>query len=85
MKKSFKTRIAVSAAAFAMAVFVAVPAMAQEESGRRRPVPTGKTPRTADGKVDFTGVWGNEHTFIYDISVSLDKGETLPRSPGQQN
>jgi hypothetical protein len=61
--------------------FAALPVWAQDEGGPRRPVPTGKTPRTSDNKPDLSGVWGPEHVFIYDISVSLDKGETLPLQP----
>src|ERR1700686_278061 len=79
---NFTARIAIPAFAGMMLAFVAIPATAQEgDAGPKRPVPTGKTPRTADNKQDLSGVWGPEHTFIYDISVSLDKGETLPMQP----
>jgi len=81
VKNNLKSRIALAASAGLILALGAIPAMAQDEGGPRRPVPTGKTPRTADEKVDFTGVWGPEHVFIYDISVSLDKGETLPMQP----
>ena len=78
---SIRPLLAASALAGILSL-ASLPAFAQDEAGgRRKPVPTGKTPRATDGKVDFSGVWGNEHTFIYDISVSLDKGETLPMQP----
>lgn len=62
-----------------------MPAFAQGEaeavSNRAASSKTGPAPRTADHKLDFSGVWSPEHTFIYDISVSLKKGETLPMQP----
>jgi hypothetical protein len=38
-------------------------------------------PRTADGKVDFSGIWGTDRKFIYDINDALKPGETLPIQP----
>ena len=43
--------------------------------------PSARTPRTADGKVDFSGIWGPDRKFIYDINDALKPGETLPIQP----
>ena len=81
MKHNFRSQIATLFAVGVLFAVAATPILAQEEGGGRRAAPpTGKTPRTADGKVDFP-VCGATNTFIYDISVSLDKGETLPMQP----
>ena len=39
------------------------------------------TPRTADGKVDFSGIWNADRKFINDINEALKPGETLPLQP----
>jgi hypothetical protein len=39
------------------------------------------TPRTTQEKVDFSGIWSPDRTFIYDINETLKKGEELPLQP----
>ena len=53
---------------------------AQDERVARPPKP-GPTPRTADRKVDFSGIWGADRRFIYDINDALKPGEQLPIQP----
>jgi hypothetical protein len=49
--------------------------------GQSAPQANKPAPRTADGKPDLNGLWGPDRTFIYDISSTLKKGETLPLQP----
>jgi len=44
----------------------------------KRAAAPAPTPRTADGKVDFSGIWGPDRKFIYDINDALKPGDTLP-------
>jgi len=68
-------------AAWGAAVAAAQGGDAIEVSARSPKPPEGPAPRAAGGKPDLSGIWSPEHTFIYDISVSLAPGETLPLQP----
>jgi hypothetical protein len=46
-----------------------------------KPPANGPAPRTADGKVDFSGIWGADRRFIYDINDALKPGDELPIQP----
>src|SRR5688572_32375934 len=42
----------------------------------RPAVKTGPAPRTADGKVDLSGIWNPDRRFIYDINDALKPGRS---------
>jgi hypothetical protein len=65
------------------AVVAAAPACAPAE-GEAPPANTSApavVPRTADGTVDFSGIWNADRKFINDINEALKPGETLPLQP----
>ena len=74
-------RRVVLAAVAAMTLYV-VPERAQAQGEAlktpKQAAAPAPTPRTADGKVDFSGIWGPDRRFIYDINDALKPGETLP-------
>lgn len=74
------------AAAIVIAVsLVALRSSDDEEAQKAAPdastAASTSTSRTADGKVDFSGIWDADRTFIYDINDALKPGETLPLQP----
>ena len=56
---------------------------AQDQAVARtaKPPESRPTPRTANGQVDFSGIWGADRRFIYDINDALKPGEELPIQP----
>src|SRR5437879_6090833 len=86
MSKRF-TGLIVAAGAIASVVLLAFLARADRQDGSRaqaagsQKATAGPAPRTAEGKVDFSGIWGSDRNFIYDIHDALKKGEELPLQP----
>jgi hypothetical protein len=74
--------IAIAAAAVAVALLLAAardPGQGEARNATSRAA--APTPRTADGRVDLSGIWGTDRKFIYDINDALKPGETLPIQP----
>lgn len=68
--------------------FAQMPARGQEggaAKGKGKKRITGPAPHLADGKPDFSGVWGTDRPFVVDIAGALPKGEALPMNDWAKN
>jgi hypothetical protein len=85
MSKPFAGSV-VAVAAFASVVFLAAERSADQGDAPKVTAnaiktPPAPTPRTADRKVDFSGIWDADRHFIFDINDALKPGEILPLQP----
>jgi hypothetical protein len=71
----------VTAAALACITAAPVPARAQQKAAAKAPRKSAPTPRTADGKVDLSGIWSADPHFITDLNDALAPGESVPLQP----
>ena len=85
MNKRLIRHVLIAVTVAGMASVALRSAAAQEEGRARTPsaqkAKPGPTPRTADDKVDFSGIWAPDRNFIYDIHDALAKGAELPIQP----
>jgi|SRR5262252_4075903 len=71
----------VAAGGIAVALFAFLGSTAPQKEVSSAASADAPAPRTAEGKVDFSGIWDADRNFIYDIHDALKEGDELPLQP----
>ena len=72
---------AVAFAGLTQAQWLDYPTKGVPRDAAGKPDGNAPTPRLADGKPDFSGIWSPDRNFIYDMTDAMKKGDEFPIQP----